>query len=221
MGDLCAEFGNHFTVYFHKPLLYEFIGLPTGADSGICHELVQADLFIRIKHRHFIFHTLGTRDKALALTHVVFLETSTLAGTVETALIAIITTLPRTIIVIRALLAVTTLLTLVVVAAGTVVVGALLAVTALLALVVVAAGTVVVRALLAVTTLLALVVVAAGTVVVGALLAVTALLALVVIAWLVTALLTVIVIWALAIIVTRLITALLGLLCSCTFYTFG
>ncbi len=213
VGDLCAEFGYYLAVDLYQTLLDEFVGLAARADAGIGHELVQADLFFRIQFGHLILYAFGTGNEALALTHVVFLETTSLhAGTVIVAtLIAVVT---AGTVAIRTLLAVTALLTLIVVAAllTIVVVGTLLAVAALLTLIVVAG--------LTITALIVAVVVAAllTVIVVGTLLTVTALLTLVVVTFVVAALLTIVVVGALlAVVVARLISSLLRLLCSCVF----
>ena len=167
MGNLSSEFGDNLAVNLHKTLRDKLVSLATRANSGISHELVQANLLIGIGYRHFILDALGTRHEALARA----LE-SLLAIALLTVVIIRSRSALLTIVVITALLivvAVTALLTVVAVTSllTVVVVAALLTVVVLAALLTV----VVIAALLTVfvvAALLTVIVVAALTVIIVA-----------------------------------------------------
>ena len=151
---LSSKLGHRISIHLDHSLLNQFISLTARAYSGVCHELVQADWFIRVNLRQNVLNALWARSEA-------HLRTWTLLLAVVAALLlaVVIVAIASTLL---AVVAVASLLAVTVVESSLL---AVVAVASLLAVVVVASQLAVVviaslLAVVAVTTLLAVVAVA-------------------------------------------------------------
>ena len=222
-GDLGAQFGYDLVVDLHQTGGDTLVGLASGADTGVGHELVQTDRLVGVEVVDDVVYLLGTGDELFAGTglEAVLVGALVIAALAAALLVAALVVGPTLLV---ATLVVTLLVTALVIAlliaalivtllVATLVVIALL-VTAL-ALLVVVAGTLLVAALL----LCALGTLGAGgvVIVVGALLVVVALVVVALVAPLVVvvvvavaALIVALLIAALALLVAALVVALVG-----------
>ena len=129
-----AEFGHYLAIDFHQTLLDKFIGFAAGADAGITHIFVEANLFVRIGNGHFIFHGLGAWSEAFAACReCTLLLVAALLAIVVSALTVVVASLA--VVVVCSLMVVVSTLLAVVIATLTVVVVAVVLARLALALV--------------------------------------------------------------------------------------
>ena len=85
--DFDTEFGDDVAVDLHLTARDEFISLAAGADTGVSHKFVEANLHVGINSLHLIFNLSGARNESAVLL-VVAVEATLVAALVITVLIA-------------------------------------------------------------------------------------------------------------------------------------
>ena len=85
--DFDTEFGDDVAVDLHLTARDEFISLAAGADTGVSHKFVEANLHVGIDSLHLIFNLSGARNESAVLL-VVAVEATLVAALVITVLIA-------------------------------------------------------------------------------------------------------------------------------------
>ena len=132
--DLDTEFGDDVAVDLHLTARDEFISLAAGADTGVSHKFVEANLHVGIDSLHLIFNLSGARNESAVLL-VVAVEATLVAALVITVLIAALLIVAG---LVAALLVVAVLVAALLVVAG--LIAALLIVAGLIAALLIVAG---------------------------------------------------------------------------------
>ena len=132
--DFDTEFGDDVAVDLHLTARDEFISLAAGADTGVSHKFVEANLHVGINSLHLIFNLSGARNESAVLL-VVAVEATLVAALVITVLIAALLIIAG---LVAALLVVAVLVAALLIVAG--LVAALLVVAGLVAALLVVAG---------------------------------------------------------------------------------
>ena len=132
--DLDTEFGDDVAVDLHLTARDEFISLAAGADTGVSHKFVEANLHVGIDSLHLIFNLSGARNESAVLL-VVAVEATLVAALVITVLIGALLIVA---VLVAALLVVAVLVAALLVVAG--LIAALLIVAGLVTALLVVAG---------------------------------------------------------------------------------